>query len=126
VVEKVYNISGSSAGAGSAEFDLYRAARDRERARVEAMEIADKLEQEKKALEERVARNKAEADARTKKNAEKRKKKKAKQMAAKLKYQNSNKSEVNKDENNNDNSNDSDESDGDSDAEHQDKKAKNE
>jgi len=77
-VEKIDNIMGSCAGAGSSEFDLYRAARKRERLRIEAIEKDYAEKQARKELEDRVAKNRQEAEERTRKNAEKRKRKQAK------------------------------------------------
>jgi len=77
-VEKIDNIMGSCAGAGSSEFDLYRAARKRERLRTETIEKDFAEKQARKELEDRVAKNRQEAEERTRKNAEKRKRKQAK------------------------------------------------
>jgi len=77
--EKIIVTSGSCAGAGSSEFDIYRAARRRENIRVETMEKQDEEARRIKEFEDRIARNKREADERTAKNAEKRQKKKEKQ-----------------------------------------------
>ena len=80
-------MSGSCAGAGSGEFDIYRAQRRREFARIEAIEIQQKKEEEEKSLQERIARNKLEADLRTSKNAAKRNKKKQRREELKRKYE---------------------------------------
>lgn len=76
-IEKVVNIMGSCAGAGSGEFDLYRAARKRERDRIRGLEESDRLEKEREELSKKIEMNRIEAEERTRKNAEKRKKKKA-------------------------------------------------
>ncbi len=69
-VEKVNNVMGSTAGAGSGEFHLYRHGRRREMARVEGME-REAVEDEKQALfEERVESKRKECEERTLKNAE--------------------------------------------------------
>lgn len=86
VVEKVDNVMGSTAGAGSGEFDVYRAARRREMTRLDAIEIQQKAEDEAKSFAEKVARNKAEADSKTAKNVEKRNKKKMKKLELKRKH----------------------------------------
>jgi Protein of unknown function (DUF1168) len=80
--DKVENVMGSTAGAGSCEFHLYRAARSREVSRLESLESADALEQERAAFAERVDKNRQEAEERTKRNAEKRKKRKRKKLKA--------------------------------------------
>ena len=86
VVEKVDNVMGSTAGAGSGEFDMYRAARRREMTRLDAIEIQQKADEEARVYAEKVARNKEEADNRTSKNAEKRNKKKMKKLELKRKH----------------------------------------
>jgi len=80
--DKVENVMGSTAGAGSCDFHLYRAARSREVSRLESLESADAIEQERAAFAERVDQNRKEAEERTKRNAEKRKKRKRKKQAS--------------------------------------------
>lgn len=81
--EKVVNVSGSSAGAGSCDFHLYRAARTREKARIEQLESTQVVEQDRAAFRARIEENRKEAEIRTKKNSEKRKKRKQKKGLAK-------------------------------------------
>lgn len=80
--DKVENVMGSTAGAGSCDFHLYRAARSREVSRLETLENAEALAQERTAFSERVDKNRQEAEERTKRNAEKRKKRKQKKLKA--------------------------------------------
>ena len=85
VTERVLNVHGSTAGASSSEFDVYRLGRRRELDRLNAME----QETRKAVVEElyvaKIERNRIEAEERTKKNAEKRKKKKMKKIVNKKK-----------------------------------------
>ncbi|KAK3344031.1 hypothetical protein B0T25DRAFT_315590 [Lasiosphaeria hispida] len=76
--EIVTNVQGSSAGAGSGEFHVYKAARRREYERLRLMD--DEVAKEKAATEFEAARKEREArDAeKTRKNREKREKKKTK------------------------------------------------
>jgi len=80
--EKVENVSGSVAGAGSCDFHLYRAARAREMLRIDSLESSKKDELERSEFAARVEENRREAEARTKKKAEKRKNRKQKKMLA--------------------------------------------
>lgn len=86
VVDKVDNVMGSTAGAGSGEFDVYRAARRRELTRLDDIEMQQKAEKEATDYAEKIARNKTEADNRTAKNALRRNKKKMKKLELKRKH----------------------------------------
>lgn len=76
--EKIFVASGSCAGASSAEFDIYRAARRRELTRLEEIEKEVEEAQRIKEFEIKIAMNKKMADEKTSKNAMKRHKKKEK------------------------------------------------
>jgi hypothetical protein len=76
--EKVVTTTGSCAGAGSGEFDLYRAARNRERERLEDLDAKLRKEAEEEVFAMKVSNNKRQAEERTEKNRLKRQKKKAK------------------------------------------------
>ncbi|KAK0634844.1 hypothetical protein B0T17DRAFT_502447 [Bombardia bombarda] len=79
--EIVTNVQGSSAGAGSGEFHVYKAARRREYERLRAMD--EEVAREREAQEFAAARREKETrdEERTRKNREKREKKmKAKQL----------------------------------------------
>lgn len=78
VTERVRNVMGSCAGAGSGEFHLYRHARRTEMLRVEAMDKAAEEAELDAEFAERVERKRKECQAKTLKNAAKRAKKKRK------------------------------------------------
>lgn len=76
--EIVTNVQGSSAGAGSGEFHVYKAARRREYERLRAMD--EEVAQEKEATEFELAKRERETkdEEKTRKNREKREKKRLK------------------------------------------------
>jgi len=75
--ERVENVMGSSAGAGSGEFHMYLNSRNREKARMENIDAQRKKEEEDKAFQEKLALNKKESQDRTDRNSKKRQKAKA-------------------------------------------------
>lgn len=77
------NVGGSSAGAGSGEFHVYKHARRREYERIKLMEEAAARDAEKSAFEEKHQRMQQEAEAKTSKNRAKRDKKKMAKLRAK-------------------------------------------
>ncbi|XP_067667963.1 PRKR-interacting protein 1 homolog [Haliotis asinina] len=85
--EFIRNVWGSSAGAGSGDFHVYRGVRRREYARQKF--ITEKAKKDKKDLDyqKRVEDNKRAADDRTAKKRAKRLKKKAKQKTKKAKQE---------------------------------------
>lgn len=85
VPEIVTNVQGSSAGAGSGEFHVYKASRRREYERLRLMD--EEVQKEKMASEfEKEKREKEERDAeRTRRNREKREKKKKARSGQKAK-----------------------------------------
>ncbi|KAJ3022694.1 hypothetical protein HKX48_005464 [Thoreauomyces humboldtii] len=70
----VRNVQGSSAGAGSGEFHVYRALRRKEYARQKLLDENAKEAEEQDQFHERLAAMKKEAEEKTAKNREKRKK----------------------------------------------------
>ncbi|KAF9974876.1 hypothetical protein BGZ73_001651 [Actinomortierella ambigua] len=72
----IKNIQGSSAGAGSGEFHVYRAVRRREYTRLKNMELESKEEREKREFEEKIEAKRREDEERTEKNRAKRHKRK--------------------------------------------------
>ncbi|KAK1639543.1 hypothetical protein BDP81DRAFT_447216 [Colletotrichum phormii] len=76
--EIVTNVQGSSAGAGSGEFHVYKASRRREYDRLRAMDDEVRQEKENDEFERQKAERAAKDEERTRKNREKRDKKKQK------------------------------------------------
>lgn len=81
--EMMKNVSGSSAGAGSGEFHVYKHSRRREFERVKLMEEAAEKERQAREFEQRQTEVQAELSAKTSKNRAKRDKKKAARAKAK-------------------------------------------
>ncbi|KAI9776142.1 MAG: hypothetical protein M1839_000558 [Geoglossum umbratile] len=81
--EIVANVQGSSAGAGSGEFHVYKASRRREYERLRLMEEEVRRETEKGEFERRREELRRQDEAKTNKNKAKRDKKKARKMKAK-------------------------------------------
>ncbi|KAF9346890.1 hypothetical protein BGX26_001609 [Mortierella sp. AD094] len=72
----VKNVQGSSAGAGSGEFHVYRAMRRREYARLKNMELESKEEREQREHEEKLMAKRAADEEKTEKNRTKRQRRK--------------------------------------------------
>ncbi|KAF2267160.1 hypothetical protein CC78DRAFT_92170 [Lojkania enalia] len=81
--EIVANVQGSSAGAGSGEFHVYKASRRREYERLRLMDEEVKKEEEEKAFLERKAEIEKKDREKTNKNRAKRDRKRARQEAKK-------------------------------------------
>ncbi|KAL8897725.1 MAG: hypothetical protein Q9207_007066 [Kuettlingeria erythrocarpa] len=75
--EIVANVQGSSAGAGSGEFHVYKASRRREYERVRLMEEENKREEQDKEYEAKKEQMKRKDEEKTKKNQRRREKLKA-------------------------------------------------
>lgn len=82
--EIVTNVQGSSAGAGSGEFHVYKAARRREYERLRIMDEEVRKVEEDKDFHEKKEKLKEEDDAKTKRNREKREKMRLRKEKAKL------------------------------------------
>lgn len=77
--EIVANVQGSSAGAGSGEFHVYKASRRREYERLREMEAEAKKEEDAAGWEKEAEERRRKDEEKTAKNREKRAKKKGKQ-----------------------------------------------
>ncbi|GAB5585119.1 hypothetical protein Unana1_00019 [Umbelopsis nana] len=73
--EIVRNVQGSSAGAGSGEFHVYRALRRKEYTRLKEMDEQEAKEKEEREYAEKLAKMKADDEERTAKNRAKRRRK---------------------------------------------------
>ncbi|KAJ8044040.1 PRKR-interacting protein 1 [Holothuria leucospilota] len=85
--EFVRDVMGSSAGAGSGEFHVYRGYRRREMARQTYLDAKHEKEQKDAEFEEKLEKNKMEAESKTAKKRAKRQRKKQKLLAKKQKLQ---------------------------------------
>ncbi|KAL2398904.1 hypothetical protein ABEF93_006174 [Exophiala dermatitidis] len=89
--EIVANVQGSSAGAGSGEFHMYKASRRREYERLRMMDEDAKKEEENERWEREQRERRERDEERLRKNREKRNKKKAKKGNVKDQQENSDK-----------------------------------
>lgn len=80
--EIVTNVQGSSAGAGSGEFHVYKASRRRENERLRIMDEDLRKELAKGEFEKKMKENETKDEEKTRKNREKREKKKAARLRA--------------------------------------------
>eukprot|EP00947_MAST-08B_sp_MAST-8B-sp1_P001705 g1705.t1 len=80
-VDVVDNVSGSTAGAGSGEFHVYRAQRRREYERLAKMDADHAKSQAAASFQASLDKNRAECEEKTRARAEKRKRKKLKELA---------------------------------------------
>mmetsp|Transcript_1940 Transcript_1940/g.4582 ORF Transcript_1940/g.4582 Transcript_1940/m.4582 type:complete len:161 (+) Transcript_1940:178-660(+) len=83
VPTRIFNVSGSTAGAGSGDFHQYRTARRREQFRLMRIEKAAKEQEEREEFELQRQKRLSECEERTSKRRAKRQKKKEKQRAKK-------------------------------------------
>merc|ERR1719210_383613 len=88
--EFVYNVMGSSAGAGSGEFHVYRQIRRKEYARQKIIDEANTKEELNAAYHAKLAENEREAEEKTAKKRAKRQKKKEKTAKKRAKRQTEN------------------------------------
>lgn len=82
--EIVANVQGSSAGAGSGEFHVYKASRRREYERLRLMDEETKREQQNKEFDEKMAEMRKKDEAKTNKNKARRDKAKARKQQKKV------------------------------------------
>lgn len=80
--EIVANVQGSSAGAGSGEFHVYKASRRRENERLRAMDEEAKKEEDDANWQKQLEEKRRKDDEKTRKNREKRNKRKGKKGMA--------------------------------------------
>ncbi|PIK50896.1 putative PRKR-interacting protein 1-like [Apostichopus japonicus] len=85
--EFVRDVMGSSAGAGSGEFHVYRGYRRREMARQAFLDSSHEKEEKDAKFQEKLEKNKQKAEDRTAKKRAKRQRRKQKQLAKKQKMQ---------------------------------------